>query len=172
LVPSPELVDRARAAVTAGDASSQGLTRLTGGISHDVFSPVEDGSVVVKVFRTVDRDEQHREWAALLSLTNSGVAPQPVHFDELRPAAVVRLRLVSGELSRVLIVGISGSGKSQLARSVSALSRLPLVHLDAIFWRDNWRERDATEVEELVREAVNDERWIIEGTSNRSAASE
>jgi aminoglycoside phosphotransferase (APT) family kinase protein len=90
-----DAVERARAATATDDASASGLglERLQGGMSHAVFSPMEDPALVVKVFRTSVRQEPEREWEALVALAGSGVAPEPVHFDAGDPAVVVMTRV-------------------------------------------------------------------------------
>ena len=77
-----ELIDRVRAAVTAVGVNPavHGVARLSGGMSHDVFAPVDDSSLVAKVFQSADRDGAEREWDALVALAGSGLAPDPVHF--------------------------------------------------------------------------------------------
>jgi adenylate kinase family enzyme len=42
--------------------------------------------------------------------------------------------------NRIIIVGNNGSGKSFLAKELSAITGLPLVHFDVEFWRPNWEE--------------------------------
>ena len=95
-----DLVDRARAASNATGVSSPalGLERLWGGMSHAVFAPVDDPTLVVKVFTTVAREEPEREWEALVTLAGSGVAPEPVHFDAGDSAVVVMTRVVGSSL--------------------------------------------------------------------------
>src|SRR5262245_61369441 len=95
-----DLVGRARAAVDASDDPAvHGLTRLAGGMTHHVFAPLDDGQVVVKVFRATTRDEPKREWDALVALAGSGIAPEPVHFDAGDPAIVVMTHVTGSALS-------------------------------------------------------------------------
>lgn len=46
---------------------------------------------------------------------------------------------------KIAIVGISGSGKSTFARSLSVKTGLPLHHMDSLYWTSNWIEVDASE---------------------------
>jgi adenylate kinase family enzyme len=64
---------------------------------------------------------------------------------------------------RLLVVGVSATGKTRLAQEVATIRDLPIVNLDKIFWMDNWVERPQPEVEKRIRAAVNEPRWIIEG---------
>ena len=41
------------------------------------------------------------------------------------------------EYNRIFIVGNNGSGKSFLAKQLSVITGLPLIHLDAEFWLPN-----------------------------------
>jgi adenylate kinase family enzyme len=41
-------------------------------------------------------------------------------------------------MERVLVMGSSGSGKSTFARRLSALTGIPMVSLDALYWRPGW----------------------------------
>lgn len=66
-------------------------------------------------------------------------------------------------MKRILIVGISGMGKSQLARQLASKLDIPLVYLDSIFWKNNWIEEDEVVVEDRIKAAISKDRWIIEG---------
>ncbi len=66
-------------------------------------------------------------------------------------------------MKRVTIHGASGSGKSTLARNLSSITRLPVVHLDRIYWSEDWQERRKAEAISEVEAEVAKPRWIIEG---------
>ncbi|MBA2706871.1 MAG: hypothetical protein H0U59_03595 [Gemmatimonadaceae bacterium] len=67
------------------------------------------------------------------------------------------------QADRILVVGISGTGKTRLARELAELRDLPVVHLDRIFWLDNWVERPGAEVEQQIADSLKQPSWIIEG---------
>lgn len=96
-----DLVSSARAAVNGGSVhpSAYGLERLPGGMSHTVFAPIDDSTLVVKVFATVVREEPEREWEALVALSGSGIAPEPIHFEVGDSAVVVMTRMSGSSLS-------------------------------------------------------------------------
>ena len=71
-------------------------------------------------------------------------------------------------MERILIIGCGGAGKSTLARQLGEKLKLPVVHLDSIFWLPNWVERDRDEFDELVRQELVKDRWIMDGNFNRT----
>lgn len=41
-------------------------------------------------------------------------------------------------MERILIIGGNGCGKTTLAQTLASKLELPLIHLDMLYWRDNW----------------------------------
>lgn len=66
-------------------------------------------------------------------------------------------------MKRVLIVGISGTGKTRFANKLGEKLQLPVIHLDSIFWREDWVEEDERIVEHKIAREVAKKAWIIEG---------
>ncbi len=66
-------------------------------------------------------------------------------------------------MRRVVILGCSGSGKSTLARAMGERLGLPVVHLDALFWRPNWVEPEPAAFRARVVEALAADAWISDG---------
>ena len=66
---------------------------------------------------------------------------------------------------KLRIVGVSGSGKTRLARQAGDALGLAVLELDAVFWDAGWQHRDLDEALALVRGFVADhpEGWIVEG---------
>jgi hypothetical protein len=114
-----DLLGRARAATAAGtaDPALHGLARLAGGMTHHVFAPLDDSNLVVKVFHTTSRDEPKHEWDALVTLTGSGITPEPVHFDAGDPTIVVMTRVSGSSLP-------AGSLGAEHAREIGLVHRL------------------------------------------------
>lgn len=65
--------------------------------------------------------------------------------------------------SRILIVGVSGSGKTKAASHLAALFGYPLLELDSIHWLPNWQELPRLEMREKVAEFIRQPRWVIDG---------
>jgi adenylate kinase family enzyme len=66
-------------------------------------------------------------------------------------------------MRRILIVGCPGSGKSTVARRLAALSRLPLIHLDQLYWLPGWVEPEKARWRQRLEEALAGPEWIIDG---------
>jgi adenylate kinase family enzyme len=66
-------------------------------------------------------------------------------------------------MNRILIVGISGTGKTRLANQLAKKLSLPIVLLDSIFWKSNWQEENPGIVESKISQALKGDKWIIEG---------
>ncbi len=66
-------------------------------------------------------------------------------------------------MQRVAIIGSCGAGKSTLARSLGEKLSLPIIHLDAYYWRSRWQEIDSAKWLKIQQELVEGDRWIIDG---------
>jgi adenylate kinase family enzyme len=66
-------------------------------------------------------------------------------------------------VKRVAVIGSGGAGKSTFARALGERTGLPVIHLDALFWRANWEPTPKPEWIELERGLVAGERWIMDG---------
>ena len=66
-------------------------------------------------------------------------------------------------MQRVLVIGSPGAGKSILAAKLSAVTGLPLIHLDQQYWLPGWVEPDEAAWQVRLREIIAGDRWIIDG---------
>jgi adenylate kinase family enzyme len=73
-------------------------------------------------------------------------------------------------MERILVMGSSGSGKSTFAQRLSAMTGIPMVSLDALFWKPGWVPSEAAEFETRVTEAARLPRWIMDGNYTSSGA--
>jgi energy-coupling factor transporter ATP-binding protein EcfA2 len=65
------------------------------------------------------------------------------------------------DLTRVVVVGTSSSGKTTFARRLAGLLDAPYVELDALHWGPEWTVRPDFQQEVLA--AVQQPRWVIDG---------
>ena len=66
-------------------------------------------------------------------------------------------------MQRVLVIGSGGAGKSTLSAEIGERLGLPVVHLDALYWRAGWTEPDGDEWDQRVRQALDREAWVMDG---------
>ena len=71
-------------------------------------------------------------------------------------------------MERIILIGCGGAGKSTMARALGEKTGLPVVHLDQIFWRDNWQSIPKEEFDRLLRLELEKPRWIIDGDYGRT----
>lgn len=66
-------------------------------------------------------------------------------------------------MSRIMIVGCGGAGKTTFSRKLQAVTNLELFHLDKYYWKPDWKETEKEEWKKVVDELSNKESWIIDG---------
>ena len=71
-------------------------------------------------------------------------------------------------MQRVLVIGISGAGKSTFARKLAARTGLPLIHLDTEFWKQGWKVTERAEWRAKVAELAERDAWIMDGNYGAS----
>lgn len=64
---------------------------------------------------------------------------------------------------KIAIIGSPGSGKSTVAKRLHELLKLPLIHLDKNFLRENWQTTPVEEWQQKVKDFVAQPKWIIDG---------
>jgi len=68
-------------------------------------------------------------------------------------------------MKRILIIGSNGAGKSTFSYQLAERTHLPLIHIDRLYWRNNWEVTPRQEFEELVCAQAQKPEWIIEGNN-------
>ena len=71
-------------------------------------------------------------------------------------------------MKRIIVIGSPGSGKTTFSVKLSEILKLPLVHLDKLFWQEGWKERSKEEFDVLLDEALKEDQWIIDGNYSRT----
>jgi adenylate kinase family enzyme len=66
-------------------------------------------------------------------------------------------------MQRVAILGRGGAGKSVLARQLGERTRVPVIELDAAFWRPGPVPAPEGEWTAAHQELISGPRWIIDG---------
>ena len=71
-------------------------------------------------------------------------------------------------MKKVIVIGCSGSGKSVFSRSFANISKLPLYHLDTIWWREDGTHIERAEFDSRLCEILERDEWIIDGNYSRT----
>ena len=72
-------------------------------------------------------------------------------------------------VNKILIIGISGTGKTRLAKMLSDILNIPVIHYDELAWGKDWEEVKTEEVDKKTKEILKKDKWIIEGYINPTA---
>jgi len=74
-------------------------------------------------------------------------------------------------MRRVVMLGVSGSGKSTTGRLIADRLDVPYVELDALHHDAGWIEASAEELQARVRPLVAGDAWVIDGDYRRKLGS-
>ena len=66
-------------------------------------------------------------------------------------------------MKRIMVLGCSGSGKSTFSRRLHELTKIPVFHLDQLYWKPNWVESTEEEWRIAQKKAVEQDAWIMDG---------
>lgn len=66
-------------------------------------------------------------------------------------------------MSRYLVIGTCGSGKTTLAHRLSRRLAIPHVELDALHWEPGWTEAPPEVFRARVDASTAGERWVVDG---------
>lgn len=72
-----------------------------------------------------------------------------------------------GSMQRIAVIGTTGSGKTIMAREISAHTGFPCVELDALFWGPNWSETPRELFRERVDLALRGGVWVVDGNYSK-----
>jgi len=77
--------------------------------------------------------------------------------------AVVTQRAARASVRRVVVLGRSGAGKTTLALRIGAALRVPVIHLDGLFWNDDWTRVNPEVFDTRQAAAAAADAWVIDG---------
>ncbi|MES2215802.1 MAG: hypothetical protein V4481_00715 [Patescibacteria group bacterium] len=70
---------------------------------------------------------------------------------------------------KIVVVGISASGKSTFSRKLAAKINLPLTMVDSIMWKPGWQYIGDEEIAKKLQEVSSGTEWIVEGYITKEA---
>lgn len=68
---------------------------------------------------------------------------------------------------RIAVVGVTGSGKTTLARNIARLLDIRHVELDALHWAPNWTPVPDDVFQERAGRALDGDRWVVDGNYSK-----
>jgi adenylate kinase family enzyme len=71
--------------------------------------------------------------------------------------------ITPGTMRRILIIGSGGAGKSTMAVKLGDALGIPVLHLDALFWKPGWVMTPVDEERATLTEVMRGECWIMDG---------
>lgn len=69
---------------------------------------------------------------------------------------------------RILIIGNSDSGKSTFSKLLGERLKIPVIHLDKIFWKPGWVMCKNDEFDMNIKKIILNESWVIDGNYTRT----
>lgn len=66
-------------------------------------------------------------------------------------------------MQKVVIIGCPGSGKSTFARKLHDITKIPLFHLDMLYWNADKTTVPKAVFRERLQEVIVQDGWIIDG---------
>ena len=66
-------------------------------------------------------------------------------------------------MKKVIVIGCPGSGKSTFSRELHNITKLPLFHLDMMYWNADKSTVEKSVFLERLENVIQKEEWIIDG---------
>jgi hypothetical protein len=64
---------------------------------------------------------------------------------------------------RIVVIGVTGSGKTMLSARLARIFGVPHIELDALHWQPNWVAMEREAFRDLVAGAVSGPAWVVDG---------
>ena len=71
-------------------------------------------------------------------------------------------------MSKIIVIGSPGAGKSVFSQKLSDITNLPLYHLDMLYHKSDGTHISKEEFENKLREIFKNDNWIIDGNYQRT----
>ena len=66
-------------------------------------------------------------------------------------------------MKRIIIIGCPGSGKSTFSKSLHKITKIPLYHLDMLFWNEDKTTVEKSVFLDRLLKVIHNDEWIIDG---------
>lgn len=76
---------------------------------------------------------------------------------------VARIHMSAFPFKRIIVVGVTSSGKSTLAETIAKRFNMKFIDLDALHWEPGWQSAALDVFRERVENAIQTEQWVVAG---------
>lgn len=66
-------------------------------------------------------------------------------------------------MKKIIIIGSGGAGKSAFAKRLGEATKIPVLHLDKLYWKPNWQESAKEDWENFLETELAKDAWIMDG---------
>ena len=66
-------------------------------------------------------------------------------------------------MNKIIVIGCPGSGKSTFSRSLQKVIKIPLFHLDLLYWNADRTIVEESIFHQRINEIIQKDEWIIDG---------
>lgn len=66
-------------------------------------------------------------------------------------------------MKKIIVIGCPGSGKSTFSRSLQKVIKIPLFHLDLLYWNADRTIVEESIFHQRINEIIQKDEWIIDG---------
>jgi adenylate kinase family enzyme len=70
-------------------------------------------------------------------------------------------------LKRIVVIGVTGAGKTTFARDLAARLGYRHIEMDAVYWLPNWVESPIEQFRQQIAAAVTEHAWVIDGNYSK-----
>jgi adenylate kinase family enzyme len=77
------------------------------------------------------------------------------------------MRIIMTQFQRIVILGVTGSGKTTFARTLAARLNYPHIEMDALHWLPNWTEKPTDAFRADIAQAAASDYWVIDGNYSK-----
>lgn len=69
---------------------------------------------------------------------------------------------------RIVIIGVTGCGKTTFAKLLSKKLQIPMIELDTLFWGPEWAPTPLETFQTTLKDRLKEEAWIADGNYRRA----
>lgn len=87
------------------------------------------------------------------------------------PTVLLSQKPKHSALTKIVILGRPGSGKTTFAQEIGTLLALPVFHVDKIFFKENWKKQDTEIFQKKLKHWCTKPQWVIDGNATSTLKS-